>query len=123
MKLEYLTVVLATALLALPPESADVKFRAAQQKETVEGDLGSAMKMYESLAGDPATPPVIAARSLLRVGICHQRMGSPDAVKAYERVVSRFGEQTEVAGEARARLAALTSGPNTKKDISSRRLT
>ena len=123
MKLTYLAVVIATVLLALPPEPADVRFRAAQQKETVEGDLHSAIKMYEALAEDPATPPVIAARSLLRIGVCHQRMGSPDASKAFERVVSRFSEQTEIAGEAQTRLAALTSGPNTKKQISSRRLT
>ena len=51
------------ALMAAPAQSPDVQFRAAQQKETVEGDLNAAIAMYRKLADDRATPPDVAARA------------------------------------------------------------
>lgn len=88
MKLMWLIGAPVFLLLAVPPQSADVRFRAAQQKENIEGDLNAAIRMYRQISDDRATPPDIAARALLRLGKCYQRMGSAEARKAYERIVA-----------------------------------
>src|SRR5262249_24141427 len=87
-------------------QSPDVQFRAAQQKETVDGDLTAAIKLYRQVADWKATPPPLAARALVRMGRCYERQGSTEAAKAYERVVAQFGKE-EAAAEARQRLASL----------------
>src|SRR5215467_11228401 len=98
-----LIVAIASAVLA---QSPDVQFRAAQQKETVEGDLTAAIKLYRQVADGKSTPPALAARALVRLGRCYERLGSNEAAKAYERVVTQFGKE-EAAAEARQRLASL----------------
>jgi Tol biopolymer transport system component len=49
----------------------------------------------------------VAARALLHLGECHEKLGSAEARRAYERLVREFADQTEEAARARARLAAL----------------
>ena len=57
MKRTCILALLTAALMGAPAQSPDVQFRAAQQKETVEGDLNAAIAMYRKLADDRATPP------------------------------------------------------------------
>ena len=71
--------VTAVALLAAPAQSPEVQFRAAQQKETVDGDLPKAISLYRKLADDRSTPPEIAAMSLVQIGRCYERLGSGEA--------------------------------------------
>src|SRR4051794_20082041 len=105
MRPRFLALILAAACTA-PAQAPDVQFRAAQQKETVEGDLMSAIKLYRQVADSKSTPPAVAARALVRLGRCYERLGSTEAAKAYERVVAQFGKE-DAAAEARQRLASL----------------
>jgi Tol biopolymer transport system component len=97
----------ALALSAAPAQSPDVQLRAAQQKEMVEGDLPGAIAMYRKIADDRSAPAEIAARALIRLGRCYQRMGSTEARKAFERVLNQFGAQTSAVAEAKQLLAAM----------------
>ena len=88
--------------------SASVQLEAAIKKEVVDGDLKTAIEMYRKLAqvGDRA----VAAKALLRMGQCYEKLGNTEtreARKVYEQVVRDYGDQPEVATEARTRLAAL----------------
>jgi Tol biopolymer transport system component len=87
-------------------QTPNVQFRAAQQKETVDGDLTAAIKLYRQVADAKSTPSALAASALVRLGHCYERLGSTEAAKAYERVVTQFGKE-EAATEARQRLASL----------------
>src|SRR4051812_14005623 len=107
MKRTCILALLTAALTAAPAQSPDVQFRAAQQKETVEGDLNAAIGIYRKLADDRATPPDVAARALVRLGRCYQRLGNAEARKAFERVVDQFSAQTAAAAEAKQLLAAM----------------
>jgi hypothetical protein len=108
MKRTCILAFLAAALMAAPPaQSPDVQFRAAQQKETVEGDLKTAIAMYRKLADDRGTPPDVAARALVRLGRSYQRLGNSEARKAFERVVNQFSAQTTAVAEAKQLLAAM----------------
>lgn len=113
MKRTCMLAFLAAALMAAPAQSPDVQFRAAQQKETVEGDLNAAIAMYRKLADDRATPPDVAARALVRLGRCYQRLGNSEARKAFERVVNQFSAQTAAVAEATQLLAAMPGNGGT----------
>ena len=102
----------------------DVRLRAAQQKETVEGDLPVAIEMYRQLADDRTTPPEIAARALLQLGGCYERLGRAEARKVYERILAEFAAQSSIAADAKLRLAAMppVDSPGTVRGISVRKI-
>lgn len=113
--------VLITVLLAATSSEAQPKrdalameLQAAVQKEAVQGDLKGAIRMYERILGRAGARRDIAAQALLHLGQCHERLGSSDARRAYERLLREFGDHPSAA-EARTRLAAL-GGPAATRD-------
>jgi len=93
-------------VLGQASRTAEVQFKAAQNKEQVEGDLKGAIEQYKKLAqgGDRA----ITAKALIRMAGCYEKLGQSDARKAYERVVRDFADQSESVATARTRLATMT---------------
>ncbi|MBI4907793.1 MAG: PD40 domain-containing protein [Acidobacteria bacterium] len=97
---------LTCPLFAQSTDRTDVAFHAARKKETVDGDLKGAIEAYKKLV-QSGRNPAIAAKALVRMGDCYERLGDAEARKAYERVVREFGNQKEAVAAANARLAAL----------------
>jgi Tol biopolymer transport system component len=89
----------------------EILLQRAIQKETVDGDLAGAIKLYKEILANPGGNRAVAARALLHLGQCNEKLGNAEARKAYEQLVSEYGDQTEVVAEARARLAALSGTP------------
>lgn len=118
----FLLLTAATAAIAVaqsPSDKLTVDFQAAIQKETVQGDLKSAIAMYEKIvarAAGSAANRAVAAKALLRMAQCHEKLGNAGARNAYERIVREFGDQPGVA-EARTRLAALAGPASTPRLI------
>lgn len=111
-RLTLSVLVMGMALAAAPQavDKAEVAYKAALEKEVADGDLKSAIAQYERLvrSGNRA----VAARALLRMGQCYEKLGSAEARKAYERALKEFADQADSAAQARSRLAALrTSTP------------
>jgi Tol biopolymer transport system component len=96
----------AVLLGAQKSDQADVLLQAAINKEMVQGDLKGAIEQYKKLAD--GSDKAIAAKALLRLAGCYERLGQDDAKKVYERILRDFAGQTEAASEARTRLTALT---------------
>ena len=121
-----LTVALGAGLLAATqksPQQAEVLFESAKQKEVVEGKLQEAIQLYEHIVQEFAANRPVAAKALLRMGQCYERLGQADARKAYERLVREFGDQAESVAEARARLLALAEPAVARKpEMVSRRV-
>lgn len=69
------------------------------------GDLPAAITAFEEVSKSPDRN--LAARALLYLGSCYQKLGEDKAQSAYERVVREFGDQKDAAPEARMRLASL----------------
>ena len=86
--------------------SAEVQLKAAEQKAEVEGDLKGAIEQYKKLAqgGDRA----VAAKALVRMAECYEKLGDTQSHTLYERVVREFSD-LESAATARARLASMQS--------------
>ncbi|MBE3065790.1 MAG: tetratricopeptide repeat protein, partial [Spirochaetes bacterium] len=79
-----LTVLAST--LALTQSGQDL-FQQALVKEQADGDLRAAIAMYQRIVRDFAGDRVLAAKALVQMGRCHEKLGSQDARKAYEQVL------------------------------------
>jgi tetratricopeptide (TPR) repeat protein len=89
-------------------DRAEVALQAAIKKETIDGDLKGAIEQYQRIA--QSTNRAVAAKALLRMGQCHEKLGNAEARTAYQRLVRDFGDQAEIVAQAQVRLAAL-GGP------------
>ena len=114
---------LALAPIALSQRAsrAELRFQEAHRKETIDGDLKSAIDLYRRAIGEAASNRTVAAQALVRMGECYEKLGDAEARKAYERVVREFGDQKDLAETARTRLAAL-GRPSAPAGISVRRV-
>jgi len=97
-------------LLPLAAESDPAQqLESAIHREIITGDLAGAVAAYRSLAGTPNTPRPIAARALLQLGQCQEKLGQRrDAHTTYTRLVRDFASEPEIAAQAKSRLAGWT---------------
>ncbi|MHC4560477.1 MAG: tetratricopeptide repeat protein, partial [Planctomycetota bacterium] len=103
----FLLAVVLPASAALS-QSASVLLQEGLHAEQIKGDLDAAIKVYERVLKDfPKNRPV-AAKALLHIGLCYEKLGEQEAQKAYERVVQEFSDQQKIVAEARTRLSKLT---------------
>lgn len=99
------TIAASGLLLAQVPRSAEVQFKAAQHKEEVEGDLKGAIEEYKKIA--QSSDRALAAKALVHMADCYQKLGDAQSRVIYERVVREYADQQDPAAQARARLAVL----------------
>jgi dipeptidyl aminopeptidase/acylaminoacyl peptidase len=99
---------LAIALAAAQSRSAADQYQEALRLEEVKGDLKGAIEQYKRLAESPDR--AVAAKALVQMAGCYEKLGRSDGRIAYERVVSEFADQAEAAATARTRLATATPG-------------
>src|SRR6266851_1181746 len=90
-------------------DQAEVLLQAAHQKQLVEGQLEEAIQLYKRIVQEHSGNRAVAAKALLEMGQCYEKLGNTEARKAYERVLREYGDQNEAAAQARARLAAISS--------------
>ena len=103
-------------------ETPEVLLERAIQLETVDGDLQAAIPLYQKVVLESSERSV-AARAQLRIGLCYEKLGNSEARKAYQEVLNKFSDQSDVTEEARARLAALEKqAVNTPADLTLRRV-
>ena len=85
----------------------------AIHQEQAEGDLEAAIASYKEFVAHNGDNRPLAAKALLGMGGCYEKLGKAEARKAYQRVVTEYADQGAAAAQARLRLAALTkpAGP------------
>ena len=118
---------LASAAPALAQTGHDL-FQQALVKERADGDLRGAIEIYERIATEFAEDRTLAAKALVQMGQCYEKLSLREAQDIYRSVISDFPEQREEVAIARERLASVTEelaelsrGPTfTKIDIPSR---
>ncbi|MBM3754044.1 MAG: hypothetical protein FJW38_08710 [Acidobacteria bacterium] len=102
-----LTLLSAAALLA----QASVTLERAIRKETLEGDLKGAIALFEKALKEARNDRATAAKALLQLAECHQKMGDAKARGFYEQLVRDYGDQKEQVAVARMKLGvAVTAG-------------
>ena len=107
----YLLLAFASSM-ASPPAfaqtahvGAGVRLEAGIEKEDVDGDLKSAMDIYQKIAADTSAPRDVRAKALLRLAGCDEKLGK-QAKQVYEQIVRDYADQPPAA-QARKRLAFL----------------
>jgi Tol biopolymer transport system component len=120
--MKLLKIIAPLAAVSLVFAQGESALQKAIRKETLEGDVKGAIESYKRLAQDKDR--TVAARALVRMGECYEKLGDSEARKAYERVVHEFGDQKPETAAANARLAGLakpaaTVGPVTRVVASS----
>ena len=100
-----LIVMLRPALAQNARVSAGVRLEAGIEKEDVDGDLKSAMDIYEKIAVDTSAPRDVRAKALLRLAGCDEKLGKR-AQQVYEQIVHDYAD-LPAAAQARKRLALI----------------
>jgi tetratricopeptide (TPR) repeat protein len=101
----------AAMTAAQKSNTADVQLQAAIHKETVEGDLEQAIRMYKDIVLKYSANHAVAASALLHMGQAYEKLGSAEARKAYEQVAREYADQKEAAADAGRRLQVLGKPP------------
>ena len=82
-------------------------FQSGLYKEEVQGDLETAIKIYETIIKEYPENRSVGARSLLHIGMCYEKLGLKEAQIAYQKVINSYPEYTEEVKTAKAKLAIL----------------
>ena len=108
-----LLIVSALAGLALAPialsqraSRAETRFQEANRKETIDGDLKAAIDLYRRAISEAGSNRAIAAQAWLRMGQCYEKLGDAEARKAYQQIVTSYGDQAAIVAQARSRSRA-----------------
>jgi Tol biopolymer transport system component len=88
-------------------QTAEQLYQSGLYKEEIKGELDAAIKIYETIINQYPENRSVAAKTQLHIGLCYEKLGNAEARKAFERVVHDYADQTDIASEARIRLAAL----------------
>jgi Tol biopolymer transport system component len=117
-------IILAVALgtgLTLAQSGYDL-FQKGLVKERAEGDLKAAIEIYQRIVKEFPNNRELAAKALVEMGNCYEKLGKSEALKAYQRVLHDYADQRAEANQARARLAALDHGGTSGHEMVTRRL-
>jgi Tol biopolymer transport system component len=101
------TLALSLCIVSGADRPREQKFQQAVDLFESKGDVKQAIKLFEEAS--KSSDRNLAARSLLYLGSCYEKLGSEGAQKAYERIVREFGDQADVMAKARTRLAVMGS--------------
>jgi Tol biopolymer transport system component len=109
---------LLTAQPAMPQKNdqAEVLLQSALHKEMVDGELEQAIDLYKKVVASYSNDRPVAAKALLQMGQCYEKLGKDEARKAYERLLRDYADQSEAVAEARTRLAALRKAAGAGKE-------
>jgi len=123
MKPIFVAIILAAALLAVSQYSLNAQtpeqlYQKGLTKEEGEGALQDAINLYNQVADNSNASISLQAKALLHIGMCYEKLGMQEAVKAYQRLVKNFPAQKNEVAYARERLTKLISTAEKASEIS-----
>jgi len=98
----------AVALSAWMQENPRTLYERARLLDEMNQNLKEAITLYGQVADSAKDQPALAARALVQMGRCQERLGQAEARKAYQRVLDEYPGQLEEVKLARERLAVLS---------------
>ena len=91
----------AVTAFGMPVQSGHDLYQQALVKERAEGNLQEAIDLYERIVRDYPDDHGLAAKALVQMGQCYEKLGKSEAKKAYERVIRDYADQAEPLQVAR----------------------
>lgn len=95
--------------IAAAAQSHEAMLGAAMHQERVTGNLQAAIDGYRKVLAAKGVPRQIAAQAQYHIGVCYEKLGNQEARKAFETVVKNYGDQKQLAEQARLRLATMST--------------
>jgi len=99
--------IFALALSGAGQQSTEQLYKSGLYEEEVGGNLQKAIGIYQDLLKRFPDNREIAAMAQLHIGLCHQKLGTKEAEKAFQKVVDDYPEQSEAVREAKEKLSLL----------------
>ena len=98
MKPFCIAIILVTTLLAvntysLVAQTPEQLYQKGLGKEEGEGALLDAISLYTQVADNSNASISLQAKALLHIGMCYEKLGMKEAVKAYQRLVNNYPAQ------------------------------
>lgn len=103
----FAVIVLASFQHALTQESAEELYEAAVFKKESEGDMNGAIQIFLKIVKEFPGNKKMAGKAQLQIGMCYEKFGELEAIKAYELVLKNYADQPDLVATARTRLVAL----------------
>lgn len=103
------------SFLLLAPQTGYDLFQRALVKARAEGNFEEAIELYRRILHDYRDNRSLAAKTLIQIGECYEKLKRPDARNVYEQVLRDYSEQANAVAEARMRIAALSPEPSTAR--------
>ena len=94
---------------AIQAQSGQELFQQALVMELSHGRVRAAIPLYQRIVMEFASDRALVAKALIRLGAAQEALGSTEAKRAYQRIVSYYPDQREQLVVAQSRLAALTT--------------
>ncbi len=115
---------LSVAALTQRAKEAEALFHKGVQFEEVKGELKEAIAIYEQIVKNYPENRAIAAKAILHIGICNEKMGREEARRSYQRILDEFSDISATAAEAKIRLSGLEAsrGPKNSEEAMVRRV-
>jgi len=116
LKALLLVVILSAAGIRFPSNYAQSVTEAERllQKaillEDVDGDLQAAIGQYKKIAADNGKNRPVAAKALLRLAGCYEKLGREEAQKTYQQLIREFPDQLDAVRVAKEKLTLLEKG-------------
>jgi Tol biopolymer transport system component len=93
--------------LPISAQSPEQLYQKGLMKEEGEGALQDAITLYSQIADNGNADQSLRAKALLHIGMCYEKMGTQEAVRAYQRLVTSFPTQKNEVAIATERLNRL----------------
>ena len=93
--------------------NAEQQYQQALYEMEGKGDYLKAIESFTLVMTKFPKEKVTAAKALLNIGRCYEKLGKNEALKAYERILIEFKDQSQVVAEARTRIAVLKQSVDT----------
>jgi Tol biopolymer transport system component len=102
--------ILALAFSGAGQQSAEQLYKSGLYEEEVGGNLQKAIGIYQDILKRFPDNRGIAAMAQLHIGLCHEKLGTTEAEKAFQKVLDNYPEQSEAVREAKEKLSLLLKG-------------
>lgn len=83
-------------------------FQKGLVKERTEGNLEEAIRLYKQIVEDFTDDHALAAKALIQMGGCYEKLGKAEAQKAYQRVIEEYPGQKQEVAIAKERIAEIS---------------
>jgi len=88
-------------------QSAKELYEAALFKKDADGDMLGAIKLFNEIVEQYPNNRNIAAKALLSMGMCYEKLGMTQALNKYQDVINKYPEQRDEVNAAKERLSYL----------------